>query len=172
MVRFFLALLLITLCSPTSGQNITVDQAISLRIKSLASVEEFLTAKKWEMIEATQETDDKMGFVNFAYNKSSYDDKAESFIIFYYDNSSTINNRLSIQVNKVSTYNVYIARLKALGYKLEKSYIEDGSMIKIYKGNGNTIRVRTSTQEEYTSTRTSYSFFICNSLDFTLQFDK
>lgn len=123
------------------------------------------------MIDASDETEDKMGSIDFAYNKSNYDDKAESFITYYYDNGSSTYNRLSIQVNKVATYNLFIARVKALGYKLEKSHIKDGSIVKIYEANGITIRISTSTQEEYLATKTTYSFFICNSIDFALQFD-
>jgi hypothetical protein len=143
------------------AQNLSFEQVLSLRTKSLSNLEEYLTTKKWEMLEATEPNENTMGSVAFAYNKSRFDDKAESFINFYYSNGSTKNNRLKIQVNKVSNYNLYLAKIKSLGYKLQRSYVEEGDLIKLYQTNNMTIRIRTSTQsDEFSSTRTSYSFFI------------
>jgi hypothetical protein len=143
------------------AQNLSFEQVLSLRTKTLSNLEEYLTSKKWEMLEATEPNENTMGSVDFAYNKSRFDDKAESFINFYYSNGSTKNNRLTIQVNKVSNYNLYLAKIKSLGYKLQRSYVEEGDLIKLYQTNNMTIRIRTSTQsDEFSSTRTTYSFFI------------
>lgn len=171
MVKFFLAFFLISFCTLTKGQNITLDQAISLRKKSLASVEEFLTAKNWEMIEATEKKEDKYGCIKFAYNKKAYDDKAESFIGFFYDTPLPDNySSLQIQLSKIKTYNIYVARMKELGYKLEKSFIEEGSVVKVYKKNETIIVIRVSNQKEYSETKTIYTFFICHPLIYALQY--
>ena len=143
--QFIVIFLNIFFCNICNSQNLNFDQILSLRTKSLSNVEEYLTSNKWELLEANEPKDDKMGSINFAYNKSRYDDKAESFIYFYYSNVSTSNNRLLIQVNKISNYNTYLAKIKFLGYKLLKTYVEDGDLIKIYQTNSTTIKIKTST---------------------------
>jgi hypothetical protein len=121
------------------------------------------------MLSAEEPKDDNLGNISFAYNKGIYDDKAESFINYYYSSISNLYNRISIQVNKVSNYNIYIARIKALGYKLQKSFIEDGDLVKVYQSSNTTIKVSTSTQnDDFISTKTSYTFSILNTLDYNL----
>ncbi len=154
------------------AQNLTVDQVLNLRTKSLSYIDEYLTTKKWSMISAEEPIDEKMGMVSFAYNKSIYDDKAESFINFYYSSISNLYNRISIQVNKSSNYNIYIARIKALGYKLQKSFVEDGDLVKIYQSSNTTIKVSTSTQkDDFTSTKTTHSFFILTTASYNLNYN-
>ena len=172
------------LCTFAKGQNVSIDELISLRAKSLGSVEEFLTARKWEMISATEERVDTvkrldtvtykylktynyfMGNVDFAYKKNTYNESAESFIHFYYQEKFPTSNRLSIQVHTVATYNLYIARIKVLGYKLKKSSVKDGRIIKVYEANKNIIRVTTSIQEQGSSNKTIYSFTIWDSISY------
>ncbi len=171
-MRIFLSFLIVFLtCAVTKGQNLTLDQVISLRTKSLAGVEEFLTAKNWQLTEATEPDETTKGTATFAYDKSYYDDKATSFIIYFYGKYSTSSNRVMIQVNKTTTYNTYMARLKAMGYKLTSSKVVDGKIEKIYKSKTLTIEVSTGTQKEDFTTKTTYHFFICNSLDYSLQFE-
>jgi hypothetical protein len=151
------------------AQNLTLDQVLNLRTKSLSYIDEYLTVKKWSMLSAEEPKDDNLGNISFAYNKGIYDDKAESFINYYYSSISNLYNRISIQVNKVSNYNIYIARIKALGYKLQKSFIEDGDLVKVYQSSNTTIKVSTSTQnDDFISTKTSYTFSILNTLDYNL----
>lgn len=159
-----------TLCSV--GQNVTLDQVISLRSKTLADVEEFLTAKNWQLTEATEPADGTMGSTTFAYDKSYYDDKAASFITYFYGKSVLSSNRINIQINKTTTYNTFMTRLKALGYKLSSSKVADGKIVKIYKGKSLTIEVTSGTQQEDFTTKTTYQFFICTSVDYSLQFEE
>ncbi len=159
----------VTLCSV--GQNVTLDQVIFLRSKTLADVEEFLTAKNWQLTEATEPGDGTMGRASFAYDKSYYDDKATSFITYFYGKYLTSSNRINIQVSKTATYNTFLLRLKALGYKLSSSKVDDGKIVKIYKGKSHTIEVSSGTQKGNFSTNTTYQFFICTSLDYSLQFE-
>lgn len=172
MRKLLTILICLSLSVFTKGQNLTLDQVISLRTKSLAGVEEFLTAKNWEMTEANEPEEGTMGSATFAYQKSYYDDKAVSFISYFYSKYSSNSNRVNIQINKTQTYNTFLTRLKALGYKLSSSKVDDGKIVKIYKSKTLTIEVTSATQREDFTTKTTYSFFICNSLDYSLQFEK
>ena len=172
MRKFILLLTFLYVILPSFGQNVTLDQVISLRSKTLADVEEFLTAKSWQFTSATEPGDGIMGSATFAYDKSIYDDKALSFITYYYGKYLTSSNRINIQVNKTATYNTFIARLKALGYKLSSSKVDNGNIVKIYKGKSHTIEVISGTQREDFTTKTTYQFFICTSYDYSLQFEE
>lgn len=173
MIKFLLKTLLFSITSfYSSAQNITLDQTISLRSKSIASLEEFLTSKTWTMVDATDATDDKRGTVTFAYQKNSYDDKAKSFLTMYYGSYENSDNRLSLQVNAVSVYNTFMTRLKLLGYKIYRSKIKDGAIIKTYKGRYYVIEIFTDTQkDDYSSTRTNYTFFITTLKDYKENFE-
>lgn len=172
MFRKIVFLVVITLFNNNcDAQNLTFDQLISLRVKALSDIDEFLTSKNWTMLNADEPVDGKMGKLEFAYNKSNYDDKAESFLYYYYSSTSNIYNRISIQVHKINTYNNYVSRIKILGYLLKRSYVDDGDLVKIYQSNskGITVKIRTSTQQDELSvTKTLYSFTIYNTLDFNL----
>lgn len=168
MKKHFLTLFFVALCTLTKGQNISIDQVISLRTQPLASVEEFLTANKWQMIDAKQVSEGSMA--TFAYKKSADSDKAQSFLYVYYLEHAP--NRLRIQMHKADTYNLYLARLKALGYKLKNSYVKDDSIFKIYELNGITVMIETSNHETDSATKTIYVFAIFYSLDYLFMFGK
>jgi len=169
----FITTLLMLFQNTCEAQNLTVDQVLSLRTKSLSHVDEYLTTKKWEMISANEPSEDKMGTLSFAYNKSNYDDKAESFLQYYYNNESTSRNRINIQVNKASNYNNYIIRIKSLGFKLQNSFVEDGDLVKVYEKNGITIKINTSTQkDDFSSTKTTYSFFVLSTSSYYNLYDQ
>ena len=156
------------LCTFTKGQNVSIDELISLRTQPLGSVEEFLTPRKWTMLSANE--GDYKSMVTFAYKKSLDNDTAHSFLYLYY--ISDTPNRLGIQVHLATTYNLYMARIKALGYKLTKSFIDDGSIIKVYEANGSTIQIKTTTQEQDSATKNYYKFMFFYSLDYKFMYGK
>lgn len=151
----------------SKGQNISLDQVVSLNNKSLADVEEFLSAKNWELIKAKEPADGWLGSLTFAYKKEIYEDKAESFLTYYYSRDSKNSNRTNIQIHSTKTYNVFLARLKSLGFKLLNSYVEDGEIKKTYTNKANVIEVSTSTHQDDFSTKTNYHFFVQTSSDYT-----
>ena len=53
MRKKLLFLIGVLLSTYSIGQNLTFDQLISLRTKNIASVEEFLVSKNWEMLNIT-----------------------------------------------------------------------------------------------------------------------
>jgi len=163
----FIAVLFLSASS--NAQNLSLDEALSLRKKGIASVEEYLTNKGWDLISAQEPVESKLGTMTFAYKKSEYDDKAQSFLNYYYS-PITGRKRLNIQINKKENYNLYLSKLKTLGVRIITSKIKDGEIYKTYQGPTTTIQVVVATQSEYSSTKTTYSFFILDNEDYVINF--
>lgn len=165
-------LMFILIYSLSFSQNITLDELISLRKRDLANVEEKLTLKGWSYISGEEPQDGNLGKATFAYNKSAYEDKAESFINYLYSDISD-RKRIDIQIVKKEKYNLFLARIKALGCKLIDSNISDGNIKKIYQGAKLTFIITIATQkEDYSSTSTLYHFFVVENSDYRINFDE
>jgi len=143
------------------GQNLSLDQMMALRTKSLAVVEEHLSSLNCEMVMAEAEFNGSLGSVDFAYKKSDISDKAESFIRYIYKTSDSTSNRIKVQINTLGKYNQYMARIKAMGFILRKTEVKEGEIIKVYTGKGVAIEVSTSTNRDELTTTTTYSLLIC-----------
>lgn len=164
-------MLLISLYSVSSyNQNLSLDQILKLRTQNVASVEEFLSSHDWNFLEANEPENDKLGSATFTYNKGNYDDKAESFFIYAYSNT-TGRNRVSLQILKNEIYNSYLNRIKSLGCKLLKSEVKDGDINKIYKGSTTTFIVKISTNKENDASKTMYYFLILDNEDYILNYN-
>lgn len=162
-ITFLILLIGIT----ASSQNLTLSQALSVRKKNIAEAEEYLTQKNWSMIGAEAPTPSTYGILSFAFNKSDYDDKAESFISLYYVDENPDENRISIQVHKKEKYNEYINQIKEWGGKIYDSYIEGKVFYKIYQGSTITYIIDSSTQKDnFSSSSTIYGFFIMTNESF------
>jgi hypothetical protein len=169
-MKAFLALTCFILFSNfIHAQNLTLDQVMSLRDKSLAEVEEFLTTRNWEMKNATEPDESNLGTASFAFNKNLFDDKATAFITYHYA-GNVMFNRVNIQISTLQAYNLYMSRLKALNYKIVNSKVVSGQIVKVYKGKNLTVRVSSSTYNDEFATRTIYQFFICSSADYEIMF--
>jgi len=153
-------------------QNLKLDQLLSLRKKNLAQVEEYLTSQGWAFLGATEPSVLYLGKASFAYNKSTFDDKAESFITYVYSNDFE-RKRIGIQINKPSIYNSFLARVKSLGLKLISSEVVDGNIQKVYQGQTLTILISISCEKDslYGSTKTIYNFFIVDNKDYWENYD-
>lgn len=167
-----LTLVFILIYSLSFSQNLTLDELIGLRKRDLATVEEKLTLKGWSFIRGEEPQSGNLGKATFAYNKSSYEDKAESFINYLYSDISD-RKRIDIQIVKKEKYNLFLARIKALGCKLIDSNISDGNIKKIYQGATLTFIISIATQkEDYSSTSTLYHFFVIENSDYRINFDE
>lgn len=154
-----------------NSQNITFDQAQSIRKQSLANVETFLSAKGWSMTEAEEATTENMGNATFGFNVDQFDNKkASGWINFYISSIKNSYNRLSIQVHKSSLYSTFLSRLAPNGYKLRSSKIQDGGIKKVYANSTTTCVVRTSTAEGTYTKQTTYSFLFLDNLDYQLEY--
>ena len=164
--------LLILIYSLSFSQNLTLDELIGLRKKDLATVEEKLTLKGWSYIRGEEPQIGNLGKATFAYNKSTYEDKAESFINYLYSDV-TDRKRIDIQIVKKEKYNLFLGRIKALGCKLIDSNISDGDIKKVYQGATLTFIISISTQkDDFSSTATLYHFFVIDNSDYRNNFDE
>ena len=157
-----------TLCN---SQNLTLDELVSLRKKSLVSVEESLSVKGWNYIKGDSPEFDKLGSATFAYKKSSYDDKAQSFITYFYSDNST-EKKISIQINSKEKYTSYLTKIKALGCKLIDSEMSEGSIIKTYQGKTTTFKIEVTTviEEFSSSTKTLYYIVLLDNKYYNRQY--
>lgn len=152
-----------------NGQNLTIDQVISLRNKTVVEVEEFLISKNWELTGVTIPIDSTItsGVLSFAYNKNPISDRAECFISYYYLNPIIDNNKrgnqISIQLHNKTVYNKFISRLNEIGFKFKYSKVKEGEIIKIYKNDSLTVEVKNKTFKEEFTTINQYIFDISNS---------
>lgn len=167
MKRILIIILFALIAIPASSQNLSLQQLLTVRKKNMAEAEEYLTQRNWSLINAESPTTDKYGGLSFAYNKSDFNDKAESFLMLYFSDSENYPNRLNIQVHKKEKYNEYIAQIKKWGGKIYDSYIEDDIFFKVYQGSTMTYVISTSTQkDDFSSSSTIYNFFIAENEDF------
>lgn len=115
------------------SQNLTLRELISIRKMDVAEVEEFLTLKNWEFLNASEEEfGKKMGEASFSYNKSNYSESAEAFLNYYY--SILFNSRVGIQISKKAKYTEYLNGVKSFGCKLIKTEVLSNSITKVYQG--------------------------------------
>lgn len=165
-------LMLLFLITPLCySQNLIFDQFLVLQKKNFATVEEFLTLKEWSFIGGEKPINDKLGMMNFAYKKSTYNDNATSFMSYIFNATKTIC-RVNIQLHDEKKYLQYLNRVKTLGFKLVDSKFEDGNIKKIYKGSTMTIivLVETYNEEHSFSTKNRYHFIILTNSDYKLNY--
>ncbi len=148
MKHLSLALAVSLICSVLSAQNLSLAQLLEIRKKSIGDVEEYLTSKGWDFYEAEEETYDNFGSASFAYNKSDISSGAESFLIFMHS-SQFEKTRIFLQVNNRLKYDEYLNSIKSYGCKQINSKIEDGRIIKIYRGATITFIVISSTSSNF-----------------------
>ena len=157
------------------SQNITIDELASLRKKSFGNLEETLSSKNWVYIEGQEADFESMGNATFAFNKKEYDDSAQAFLNFIYDNSENeelCSHRIVLHFFTKEKYNSYINRLKSIGCKLIKSNIQDGNIIKIYQGNTTTFRISIVAEKDvFGTTKTRYELFVIGNVDYFIYFD-
>ena len=150
------------------AQNLSLAQLLEVKKKELGNAEEYLTAKNWEFIKANEPEENKLGSATFTYNKDDMSNRAESFLTYLYSDNSTFT-RISIQINQKSKYNEYINSIKAYGCKLILSKVEDGNIIKIYRGNTTTFRVTSSTSTNFFNESTAaWNLFIISNDDYEI----
>ncbi|MCB9823340.1 hypothetical protein H6802_00025 [Candidatus Nomurabacteria bacterium] len=168
MKQFLLAFTFLLISNSVLSQNLTLAQILEIKKKDLGNAEEYLTAKGWEFKDAEEPTYDKLGKATFTYNKSDMSDIAESFLTFFYSNYSD-KTRISIQVNKKAKYNEYINAIKSFGCKLIKSKVENGNIVKVYRGATTTFEVTSSTSSNFYNEETAiWHLFIATNEDYDL----
>lgn len=167
-MKHLLLALALLISNSVLSQNLTLAQILEIKKKDLGNAEEYLTSKGWEFLEAEEPTYDKLGNATFTYNKSDMSSRAESFLTFFYSNYSD-KTRISIQVNKKIKYTEYINSIKGYGCKLINSKVEEGKIVKIYRGATTTFEVTSSTSSNFYNEETAVWFiFIVSNEDYDL----
>lgn len=157
MKKIFL-LFTILLSFSTFAQNLTLSEVLAIKKMELGEADEFLSNKGWEYFNV--EEYDAYNSVTFTFNKSMYDDKADSFFYYLYSNF-TERKIVTIQINTKEKFNSYINQIKSWGGKLINSYVDEGHIIKIYQGSTMTYVSRTSTQtNDYDASTTVYNLTV------------
>ncbi|WP_333661460.1 hypothetical protein [Chishuiella changwenlii] len=152
------------------AQNLTLSDLLALRKKDIAEVDEYLTKMKWSLLEAEEPTEESFGLLVYAFGKNNYNDEALSFIRYYYSNYSETKS-ISLQIHEASKLNTYVNQIKSWGGKLYNSYIEDGNVVKIYRGTTMTYIVLTGIQSsDYEGTKTLYNLVIYTNEDYDNNF--
>lgn len=166
----FITILLVFGASKLYSQNLSIDELVSLRKNDIAYAEEFLSTKGWGLLTSEHGEDYKFSSVSFAYKKSSYDDKAESFLTYLFNPLEV--RRIIIQIHKKDTYNNYLLKIKNLGCKLVDNSIGDNEIVKTYRGKTTTFRFRITTSKEEigNSTSTIYTLLIISNEDYDLNY--
>lgn len=166
--RLLLILICVICYTFVSGQNVSIEELMSLRKKELAQVEEFLTGKNWTYIEGEEADITTLGGAKFSFAKNDYDDKAESFITYMYSIDYEVK-RIMIQTQENSKYTAYLNKIKSFGCKLISSKIEGNSIVKLYRGATTTFKIMVTTinGDDYSdATRTVYLIGIFTNEDY------
>ncbi len=172
MKQFVLLIAFLIIGNCALSQNLTLAQILEIKKMDLGNAEEYLTAKGWEFKNAEEATYEKLGNATFTYNKSDLSDLAESFLTFLYSSYSD-RTRISIQISKKVKYNEYMNSIKGYGCKLVDSKIEDGRIVKIYRGATTTFRVSSSTSLNFYKEETAVWFIlIVSNEDYDLHWGK
>ncbi|APD07535.1 hypothetical protein UJ101_02031 [Flavobacteriaceae bacterium UJ101] len=115
------------------AQNLTANELIALRKLSVVELEEKLINKGWEYY-SSKNNPNFLNRITFTYNKSEYNDKAESFITYFWENSNSTSNQVSVQIHEKRKYLEYLNKVKSFKPKLIKSDVNSNGIKKIYQG--------------------------------------
>ncbi len=152
----------------TFAQNLSFDEVLNLRKKSLSDVEEYLNSKGWDFLKASKQDEEfsKYGYVTFSYKKLDHIDYAQSFIYYFF--SEYYKNKILIQIFKKDIYNKYMTRINSIGMRLIKTDVENGSVVKVYQGKTTTVKltIYSKKEEQSDSSKTGYHFFILDNWDY------
>lgn len=129
--KILFATILFICLTKLQSQNISFNELLELKKSNLANVEEILTQKYWELIEATPPTDDKMGLLAFGYEVTSLNE-AESYVYYFFSSDEVEYTRLIVRFLSKRKYLEYLKEIKANNGKLISSLAEEGVLIKVY----------------------------------------
>jgi hypothetical protein len=134
-MKFLLSLITFSILGISSiyAQNLTMAQLLNIRKMNIGEVTDYLSNRNWDFVEAEDETDEKLGSITFAYEKSDMNENAQSFLIYYFSDVYD-TRRVMIQINKKVKYTEFVNAIKSYGCKLIESNVVDGSIRQVYQG--------------------------------------
>jgi hypothetical protein len=150
------------------AQNLKLEEIISFQKKKISEVEEYLTAKGWEIFISKIPSEDRLGELTYTYQKNTFEDKAQAFLHYYYNKNT---RRISLQIHKKEKYNEYVSRAKLLGYKQKKTTVEEGQLVKTYiKDNQVLMTQSVVNTDEFGKTEVYYIIGVLSYDDFAKEF--
>jgi hypothetical protein len=143
--------------------QINFDNLLTIQRSDVGTITNFLIDKNWQLIESTEETEEKYGTMKWGYSVNSYEtEKAELWLNIDY--SADVENRVSLQLhNKISYQNI---KSKVLSYGMKKigSNLKDGFAFTDYAGKNFVVRIGISSNS--TSRGSIYHFILWNKNDY------
>lgn len=170
MTRYLFCLLAIFCSITLQAQNLSFDELVDLKQKNIVELEELLSAKNWELLQASYNKGGTFRIVTFTYKKNKLIDNAESFLHYAYAVQPE-DNTISIQINKQDIYQQYMAALKARGVRLLESNVKHNMIQKIYQDATYTYIVGTHAIKDEIGTYTTYNFLIISNKNFNTDID-
>jgi hypothetical protein len=148
MKKFLLVLQLFIVTYPIFGQELNLDELISLRGQGLASVEEYLTNKGWQFLNSKEPEPKGFGELKFSYGQHKYDERADAFFTYYYKPNDLKTNQIIYKIEEPSVYLSLVNRAKGLGYTLNNSTIIGKQFVKIYEKDTSVIYFITESEKD------------------------
>lgn len=168
MKQLLLFIFAVITCNSTMSQNITLNELIQLRTKDPVDLEEFLSKKQWVFIGSTSPDydSDKLGIIDFAFEKNSFSDKAKAFLSYYYSDVSD-TKRVNLQFHNKNKYLEYLESVKKFNPSLHDSTISGNSITKVYRGKTTTFEFGIArNSSSYDNVVEIYTLFITNNDDY------
>ncbi|MCT8339887.1 hypothetical protein MG296_07465 [Flavobacteriaceae bacterium TK19130] len=115
------------------GQNLSVEQMLSLSKKDLGLVEDYLSGKNWFFYTGSDETEENYGNVKFVHDRPNYKvgDPAIFYITYYFSEAERAQG-VMMRFRSEEAFNNYINQMRELGFDLKESSTDDGDILKIY----------------------------------------
>ena len=129
--------------------------------KSSELVNQYLMNKGWEYFDSNKGNTEKYNTVTWAFEKSSYNDKAQGwFHLYTYEGSP---NKINYSVFNKTSYGKIKKSLLSYGYKLKNDLIEDDKIKSIYENSKYRLEITTSKRKDddfNDRSMTSYGFLL------------
>lgn len=150
------------------AQNLSLNELIDLRKKSLTEYTNYLKSKDWKVEEKAGLSANDFGGKGLDSFRLKHNN-SES-IIDYLINKKT--KRILIQIRQKDVYSQYLSKLLSTGYLLIKSGLENGNIVKVYQGKKNSVKVTLASDKMNYSTEsnTTFVFLIMSNEDYQLNF--
>lgn len=153
------------------SQNLSLSDIVTFMNYDLEKFENTIRAKGWRFQSANKPSNSQLGKVTFDYMRGDYNNKARGFITYYYSAFSN-TRRISYQIHEESVYNNCISQLKSWGTKLLNTVVEEGNLVKIYRGKSYTFKVVSGvSSDSYISNKNVYIVTVFTNEDYNINFD-